>query len=156
MHCDVVNRLLKKGHAGHICFTLLLWFNLRNGPPCMNVKFVWISEESDGVVGALTKFMTNILWIHFLLICFHGKLAELTLIFLLKFFLFWILLLTQLEFNDFRIQSHQIWHDICTFMHDQKNPSIELWEKNSQCSISSVEFKKEKHIKFGVKSILWN
>ena len=26
-----------------------------------------------------TKFMTNILWIHFLLICFHGKLAELTL-----------------------------------------------------------------------------
>ena len=54
-----------------------------------------------------------------------------------EFFLFWkkhwlLMLLTQLEFNDFRIQSHQIWHDICTFMHDQKNPSIGLWEKNSQ------------------------
>ena len=56
-----------------------------------------------------------------------------------EYFLFWkkhwlLMLLTQLEFNDFRIQSHQIWHDICTFMHDQKNPSIGLWEKNPQWS----------------------
>ena len=51
---DVVAWLLKRGHTGHICFTLLLlWFNLRNGPPCMNVKLAWISEESDGVGGAL-------------------------------------------------------------------------------------------------------
>ena len=82
--------------------------------------------------------MTNILWIHFLLMCFHGKLAELTLFLWNSSYFernigFWCLL-TQLEFNDFRIQSHQIWHDICTFMHDQKNPSIGLWEKNSQWS----------------------
>ena len=85
-----------------------------------------------------TKFMTNILWIHFLLMCFHGKLVELTLFLWNSSYFernidFWCLL-TQLEFNDFRIQSHQIWHDICTFMHDQKNPSIGLWEKNPQWS----------------------